>query len=221
MSLHPCLSAFEQGSSTLMLSCTGTTEHLYRSQHLTSKLSSVVAHVSNPWCTSCERTAPQTPSLSCRRQHVYLMLTDIWHAQVFPPPGPARRMQWRRCSRACRSGMGRTTGLTRCAPGARSCCGTPASTTAKRVDLPTMAAGPGLREISGPDCHTPCIVLQLDRDLPICTLFQWLAEPTTVIIQLFGHTGAGTEGVVCCPIGCYSGKTNLLVSCPAACWNCR
>ncbi len=43
--------------------------------------------------------------------------------------------------------MGRTTGLTRCAPGARSCCGTPASTTAKRVDPPTMAAGQSLREI--------------------------------------------------------------------------
>ena len=80
------------------------------------------------------------------RQHVNLMLTDMLHAQVSPPPGRARQMQWRRCSRACRSGMGRTTAPTRCAPGAKSCCGTPASTKAKRVDLLTMAAGQSLRE---------------------------------------------------------------------------
>lgn len=151
-SMLPCLSVFKQDSSTLMLSYTGNTEQ-----------ASTAPNISHPSCHlqllmhdthvvhTCEvkQPAPRTPPLSHRRQHVYLILTDTRHAQVFPPPGPARRMQWRRCSRACRSGMGRTTGLTRCAPGARSCCGTPASTTAKRVDPPTMAAGQSLCEILG------------------------------------------------------------------------
>lgn len=141
--------------------------------------------------------APQTPSLSCRSQHLYHMLTDKSHAQVFLPPGPASRMQWSWCSRACRSGMGRTTALTRCAPGARSCCGTPASTTAKRMDPPTMAAGQSLREILDLIVILLAWVLQLDRDLPICMTLQLCAEPTSVVIHSLGHTRTLTDARCC------------------------
>ena len=136
-------------------------------------------------------------------QHVYFMLSDMWHAQVFLPPGPARRMQWRRCSRACRNGMGRTTGLTPCAPGARSCCGIPASTTAKRVDPPTMAAGQSLRETLDVAVILLAMLLQLDTDLPICISVQSFAEHQVPSFTcLVTSEQSQMQGLVCCPMAC-------------------
>ncbi len=75
-------------------------------------------------------------------------------AQGFHHLGPASRMQSSGCSAACRRDMGRITAQRHCARGARSCCGIPASTTAKRADQLTMAAGLSRRkQLLGGLCH--------------------------------------------------------------------
>ncbi len=211
-SMPPCMSLFNQHNSTLMLSCTGNTETTSTAPNIPHPS----CHLQLLWhdthvghCFEVKEPASQMPPLSRRSQHLYPMLTDTRHAQVFPPPGPARQMQWRRCSRACRSGMGRTTTPMRCAPGVRSCCGTPASTKAKRVDPPIMAAGQSMREILD-----LTVILLATGQRPAHLHFTSIVRSADDCCDSLTHAHHSTHRCKALPMGCQlKHQKNIFVSC--------